>query len=167
MAIITTDSKNYTDIAAAIRSKNGLETQYKPSEMAAAISAIVAGGSSNLDIQHIISSRRTASSEYVIFEDWATVIPDFSKVIALLIYHDSSSVLCLKENFENQSAITGGIFVPGQMFSVLNDTFTTWDVNEYKTGLRFYDTKGISMTMNNRILSPGSKEAMFIIQERS
>lgn len=44
MAIITTDSKNYTDIAAAIRSKNGLATQYKPSEMAAAISAIVAGG---------------------------------------------------------------------------------------------------------------------------
>lgn len=47
MAIITTDSKNYTDIAAAIRGKNGLATQYKPSEMAAAISAIESGGSEN------------------------------------------------------------------------------------------------------------------------
>ena len=44
MAIVTTDNQHYTDIAAAIRSKNGTETQYKPSEMAAAISAISGGG---------------------------------------------------------------------------------------------------------------------------
>lgn len=44
MAIVTTDNQHYTDIAAAIRSKNGTETLYKPSEMAAAISAISGGG---------------------------------------------------------------------------------------------------------------------------
>ena len=44
MAIVTTDNQHYTDIAAAIRSKNGTETQYKPSEMAAAIRAISGGG---------------------------------------------------------------------------------------------------------------------------
>ena len=44
MAIVTTDNQHYTDIAAAIRSKNGTETQYKPSEMAAAIQAISGGG---------------------------------------------------------------------------------------------------------------------------
>lgn len=43
MAIVTTDNQHYTDIAAAIRSKNGTETQYKPSEMAAAIQAISGG----------------------------------------------------------------------------------------------------------------------------
>lgn len=40
MAIKITDDKHYTDIAAAIRAKNGEETTYKPSEMAAAIEAI-------------------------------------------------------------------------------------------------------------------------------
>ena len=40
MAIVTTDNTNYTNIAAAIRAKNGTETQYTPSEMAAAITAL-------------------------------------------------------------------------------------------------------------------------------
>ena len=44
MAIVTTDNQHYTDIAAAIRSKNGTETLYKPSEMASAIQAISGGG---------------------------------------------------------------------------------------------------------------------------
>lgn len=44
MAIVTTDNQHYADIAAAIRSKNGTETLYKPSEMAAAIQAISGGG---------------------------------------------------------------------------------------------------------------------------
>ena len=44
MAIVTTDNQHYSDIATAIRSKNGTETLYKPSEMAAAISAISGGG---------------------------------------------------------------------------------------------------------------------------
>ena len=44
MAKGITDSRHYTDIAAAIRSKNGEESTYKPSEMAAAILALVAGG---------------------------------------------------------------------------------------------------------------------------
>jgi hypothetical protein len=35
-----TDNKHYSDIANAIRAKNGTETTYKPSEMAAAIDAI-------------------------------------------------------------------------------------------------------------------------------
>lgn len=45
MAKGITDSQHYTNIAAAIRSQNGEETTYKPSEMAAAILALVAGGS--------------------------------------------------------------------------------------------------------------------------
>ena len=37
MPIIATDSQNYDNIASAIRTKNGLTTEYKPSEMAQAI----------------------------------------------------------------------------------------------------------------------------------
>lgn len=42
--IITTDNQNYTDIASAIREKNGTDVTYKPSEMALAIANIDAGG---------------------------------------------------------------------------------------------------------------------------
>lgn len=129
---------------------------------------IAGGGSDNLDVQHIISTRKTVSGQYVVFSDWKTIIPDLDKVVAILIYYDSNAVFCLKENFENRSSISGGVYVPGAMFSLNNNTFQTWDITEYKTGLRFYDNSlGIQMTMNNSNLSAGTKEAMFIIQERS
>lgn len=44
MATVTTNNQYYTDIANAIRDKNGTQTQYMPSEMAAAITAISGGG---------------------------------------------------------------------------------------------------------------------------
>ena len=44
MSIVYTDSQNYTDIANAIRGKNGSSDTYKPDEMAAAITAIPSGG---------------------------------------------------------------------------------------------------------------------------
>lgn len=47
MATVTTNNQYYTDIANAIRDKNGTQTQYMPSEMAAAITAISGGGSQN------------------------------------------------------------------------------------------------------------------------
>ena len=126
------------------------------------------GGSDNLDVQHIISTRTTVSGQYAVFSDWKTIIPDLDKVVAVLIYYNSNAVFCLKENFENRSSISGGVFVPGAMFSLNNDTFQTWDITEYRTGLRFYDDSfGIQMTMNGSNLSAATKEAMFIVQERS
>ena len=44
MSIVTIDDSYFTDIANAIRGKNGETTTYKPNEMAAAISAISSGG---------------------------------------------------------------------------------------------------------------------------
>lgn len=46
MAIKTINDEHLVNIATAIRSKNGTETTYKPSEMAAAIAAITTGGGS-------------------------------------------------------------------------------------------------------------------------
>lgn len=46
MAIVFTDSQNYTEIASAIRIKLGVATTYKPSEMASAILSISGGGGS-------------------------------------------------------------------------------------------------------------------------
>lgn len=42
--IVFTNDKHYQDIADAIRNKNGLSTEYKPSQMAEAINALVVGG---------------------------------------------------------------------------------------------------------------------------
>ena len=44
MSIVTIDDSYFTDIANAIRGKNGETTTYKPNEMAAAISALSRGG---------------------------------------------------------------------------------------------------------------------------
>ena len=50
MATVITDDTNYTNIANAIRGKNGEATQYKPSEMAAAITNLPTGGGANFEI---------------------------------------------------------------------------------------------------------------------
>ena len=44
MAIVTTDNKYYTEIAAAIREKNGSSDLYTPAQMAEAILALSGGG---------------------------------------------------------------------------------------------------------------------------
>lgn len=49
MAIVTTDSINYTNIAEAIRDKNGTETTYKPADMASAIRSLSGGTPSDYD----------------------------------------------------------------------------------------------------------------------
>lgn len=44
MSIVTTDSANYSAIAGAIREKLGVQTTYRPNQMAAAIESIPTGG---------------------------------------------------------------------------------------------------------------------------
>lgn len=53
MSIVTIDDSYFTDIANAIRGKNGETTTYKPNEMAAAISAISSGGSGDWQVAAI------------------------------------------------------------------------------------------------------------------
>lgn len=48
MAIVTTDSSNYTNIANSIRAKNGLSTTYRPDQMSAAIDALNVSGTITL-----------------------------------------------------------------------------------------------------------------------
>lgn len=169
MAIITTDSKNYTDIAAAIRSKNGLETQYKPSEMAAAISAIVAGGGTdNLDMSWVVSSRTTVNNQYAVFTEWKTVIPDFDKVFCVISAREDSLIICTKENIQNRTIDTStqNIFIPGQAYDMFNSTFTTWDIVESATGIRFTKTQGVQLMQNGSAWTPKKNECFIIVQER-
>ena len=64
MAKVITDSQHYTDIANAIREKNGESTQYKPSEMATAIQAIESGGADFSEVESKLSNGFTDYSYY-------------------------------------------------------------------------------------------------------
>lgn len=59
MSKIVTDSQHYTDIANAIREKNGTETTYKPSEMAEAIQGIQSGGADFSELEYKLSNGYT------------------------------------------------------------------------------------------------------------
>lgn len=64
MSKIVTDSQHYTDIASAIREKNGTETTYKPSEMASAIQGIQSGGADFSEVEYKLSNGYTDYSNY-------------------------------------------------------------------------------------------------------
>lgn len=53
MAIVTTDNQYYSAIAIAIRNKAGVETTYKPADMAAAIAAIPSGGGESVYVPYV------------------------------------------------------------------------------------------------------------------
>ena len=62
--LVITNDKYYEDIANAIRTKNGLATMYYPSEMAAAINALVVTGQS-LNFQTKTATPSTLTQEIV------------------------------------------------------------------------------------------------------
>ena len=80
MAIVTTDNQYYSAIADAIRAKNGTKTTYKPSEMAAAISALPTGGGAldfltnetDYGVAIYQNSSETTSSRNIVLPDGIT-----------------------------------------------------------------------------------------------
>lgn len=76
--MVLTDEKNYQDIAAAIREKNGTEETYKPAEMAAAIAAIETGGGELPEEAYLI----TGDCKYrFAFDGWNWYIESFGNKI--------------------------------------------------------------------------------------
>ena len=59
MAIVATDNRNYTNIANAIRGKNGSSNTYKPEQMAGAINAIPSGTPINNQDKTVTPSEST------------------------------------------------------------------------------------------------------------
>lgn len=64
MAIVTTDSINYTNIAEAIRDKNGTKTTYKPADMASAIRSLSGGAIDTSDATATASDIRKGKTAY-------------------------------------------------------------------------------------------------------
>ena len=99
MAIVTINDENLTNIASAIRAKNGTENTYKPSDMAAAIAAIVSGGSfegfntEEYDITILSRLQRAyAGSSYAVWKNWGDYITDFEDVYLLIYFHNSVEI---------------------------------------------------------------------------
>ena len=82
MANVIINDTNLSNIANAIRGKNGSNESYKPSEMAAAISALAIGGGnfdinvSNLAIVDVATGYTTTAK----IPDLSSIVDDFSKI---------------------------------------------------------------------------------------
>lgn len=86
MAKVLTDSSNYTAIAAAIRSKNGASTQYKPAQMAQAIKDISTGSGTD-------TSDATASGNVTLSADASEIVADtgLAAVNGFILYKEADA----------------------------------------------------------------------------
>ena len=93
MSKVMVNESSLTAIGKAIRGKNGTTNTYKPSEMAAAISNIPAGG--NLDFSNLEYVQLTSNTNSIL-PDLTTFISDFNKVVCIMIQDSNMSYIYLK-----------------------------------------------------------------------
>ena len=95
MSKVMVNESSLTAIGEAIRGKNGTTNTYKPSEMAAAISSIPAGGGGNLDFSNLEYVQLTSKNNSVL-PDLTTFISDFNKVVCIMIQGSNQTYVYLK-----------------------------------------------------------------------
>ena len=83
MSIVTIDDSCFTDIANAIRGKNGETITYKPNEMAAAISALSSGGITQWGKMFFSSSASQVNL--------SSIVADYSKIDFMFFSRGKSS----------------------------------------------------------------------------
>ena len=92
MSIVTIDDSYFTDIANAIRGKNGETTTYKPNEMAAAISALSSGGSGDWQVAAISTVYDATTNKTIIpLTNYIDVNTDDFLLFAAGKYSETSS----------------------------------------------------------------------------
>ena len=94
MSKVMVNESSLTAIGEAIRGKNGTTNTYKPSEMAAAISSIPAGGG-NFDFSNLEYVQLTRDSGSVL-PDLTPFISDFNKVVCIMIQGYNVSFVYLR-----------------------------------------------------------------------
>ncbi len=70
MAVVTTDNQHYTDIANAIREKNGSTDTYQPADMAGAVQALPTGAADVKRWEFTLTGLVTNSNGIVLQDDW-------------------------------------------------------------------------------------------------
>ena len=93
MSKVMVNESSLTAIGEAIRGKNGTTNTYKPSEMAAAISSIPAGGG-NLDFSNLEYVQLTSKGS--VLPDLTPFISDFNKVVCIMIQDSNGSYVYLR-----------------------------------------------------------------------
>ena len=93
MSKVMVNESSLTAIGEAIRGKNGTTNTYKPSEMAAAISSIPAGGG-NLDFSNLEYVQLTSKGSAL--PDLTPFISDFNKVVCIMIQDSNGSYVYLR-----------------------------------------------------------------------
>ena len=94
MGKVMVNESSLTAIGEAIRGKNGTTNTYKPSEMAAAISSIPAGGG-NFDFSNLEYVQLTSKNGSVL-PDLTPFISDFNKVVCIMIQDSNQSFVYLR-----------------------------------------------------------------------
>lgn len=169
MANVIIDDKHLGDVAAAIREKSGETTQYKPRDMAAAISALAiggGGGSINLDNCDVTMLSRiprvSVNNQGYWWSDWQDYITDLSQVKMFVL------------GFGNYTAI----YVKGIMADVADGVFNCAEfynsnpTNYFQEGyLVRFTANGFQLCYNNGsetsvLGSTTYKPALYIISEK-
>lgn len=114
MSKVMVNESSLSAIGEAIRGKNGTTNTYKPSEMAAAISSIPAGG--NLDFSNLEYVQLTSNSSSVL-PDLTPFISDFNKVVCIMIQDSNTSYIYLKGTDTDRSSYKDMFYFFGNMGS--------------------------------------------------
>ena len=102
MSKVMVNESSLSAIGEAIRGKNGTTNTYKPSEMAAAISNIPAGGG-NLDFSNLEYVQLTTNRSSVL-PDLTPFISDFNKVVCIMIQDSNGTYVYLKGTDTDRSS---------------------------------------------------------------
>ena len=102
MSKVMVNESSLTAIGEAIRGKNGTTNTYKPSEMAAAISSIPAGGGnfdfSNLEYVQLTSNKGSD------LPDLTPFISDFNKVVCIMVQGSNETYVYLRGTDTDKSS---------------------------------------------------------------
>ena len=101
MSKVMVNESSLTAIGEAIRGKNGTTNTYKPSEMAAAISSIPAGGG-NFDFSNLEYVQLTSNTGSDL-PDLTTFISDFNKVVCIMNQATDEAYVYLRGTDTNRS----------------------------------------------------------------
>lgn len=168
MANVVIDNTNLTNIATAIREKNGTQNTYKPSEMAAAIQAISAGGSfngydsTNYDITLLSAMPRDTSdsSQYKMWLEWSDYITDFDDVEILIYFGNRTTYFYIKGLCSQENGVFQTYY---NLWSSSNqkNTLSPIGVNTIS-----FDADGLHTLYNGSELTAAPYGAVYLVQKK-
>lgn len=170
MAIVTIEETNLTNIAGAIREKNGTQTAYKPSEMAAAIQAISAGSGNGFNTNDydvtLINAEKyvydSSDKKYYQWTTWKDYVSSADDIEVLIIYAAQSAIyFYIKGLLEPIDANT----LPLVKSSYGSSRWTLVDAADADTTIVFSD-KGVLYYNGTTQLTPAQYNSYYLVTKK-